>query len=51
MSIHMEERACIILFYLYPRLGDKDHSVVSDVHEVPDRIVQNWTSSKSVIPK
>ena len=46
-----KQRACIILFYLHPRLGNRDPSVVSDVCKVPARIVQNWISSKSMIPK
>ena len=37
--------------YLHPSLGNRDPSVVSDVHKVPARTVQNWISSKSMIPK
>ena len=45
------QRACIVMHYLHPRLGNRDPSVVSDVCKVPARTVQNWISCKSMIPK
>ena len=45
------QRACVILFYLHPRLGNKNPGMLADVHKVPARTVQNWMSAKSMTPK
>lgn len=45
------QRSCIVMFYLHPRLGDRNPSLVSSIYKIPRSTILNWISGRCFIPK